>query len=74
MHQELNKLIDRLCTDWGFCIPAEEARKIVELENLEADEFACAILKAEGMNAEIEIEWRRKIRNMFVEVCGTSRL
>ena len=37
---------------------------------LEADEFACLVLTAEGMDAEIEVQWRRKIRNIFTERFG----
>lgn len=71
MQKKLNKLLSELCTGWGFCIPEKEAIKFFEQENIEADQFACAILTAEGMNPEIEVEWRRKIRNRFIEVYGS---
>ena len=59
-----------LCVQWGFCIPPDEALKIEKSQYLEADDFACKILTAEGMNAEHEIQWRRKIRNKFISVFG----
>ncbi|MDH5232663.1 MAG: hypothetical protein OEY38_21605 [Gammaproteobacteria bacterium] len=72
MQKELEKLVSQLCTEWGFCISPEEAKKIIETKNIKADQFACAILEAEGMNSELEIEWRRKIKNKFIEAIGSD--
>ncbi len=72
MRKELEKLINQLCTEWGFCIPPKKASEIIETKNIDPDQFACAILKAEGMNPELEIEWRRKIKNKFTEVIGND--
>ena len=72
MKNELNKLINKMCAEWGFCIPESESKIILSQENIEADPFACAILEAEDMNPETEIKWRRKIRNEFVETFGSK--
>lgn len=62
--------LDDLCVDWGFCIDPASLKRLICSDYINADEFACSILKAEGMNAEVEIGWRRKIRNRFIEKFG----
>jgi hypothetical protein len=61
-----------LCIDWGFCIDPAKSDKIAISNILNADEFACTVIEAEGMDAEVEIEWRRKIRNRFIEKFGNE--
>ncbi len=65
MQTKIEYLLNDLCLDWGFCIPPEEAKRIAESKQLEADDFACQVLIAEGMNPEYEIQWRRRIREKF---------
>ena len=72
MEKALDDLLSFLCTNWGFCIDQESVIKIKESKHLKADEFACAILKAEGMNSEIDIEFKRKIKNEFIERFGNE--
>lgn len=70
MSKELKSLLDKLCIEWGFCIPPLEAELIANLPHVDADDFARRILVAEGMNPEYEIQWRRKIRNKFIQTFG----
>jgi len=69
---EIECLLHDLCVDWGFCIPPQEAERIAELPFLEAEDFACQVLIAEGMNPEYEKQWKRKIRNKFIEKFGNE--
>jgi len=70
MEKDIEKLLYDLCVDWGFCIPPQDSKSLKQSDHLEADEFACAVLVAEGMDADIEVQWRRKIRNRFIERFG----
>lgn len=72
MRSKIKYLLNDLCVDLGFCIPPKDAKRIVESKQLEADDFACQILVAEGMNPEYEIQWRRKIREKFIKQLGTK--
>jgi len=72
MDKDTEILLNYLCVEWGFCIDAGSANSIKDSIHIEADEFACAVLKAEGMDPEIEVEWRRKIRNKFIEYFGSE--
>ncbi len=74
MEKELIRLINYLCIEWGLCIQSTDKTKILSLEILNSDQFACMILLAEGLDPETEIAWRRKIRNKFVEMIGSSQL
>ena len=70
MEQEIIKFLDKLCTEWGFCLPADKISELSKLKDPEAPEFARLVLEAEGMNPETELAWFRKIRNRFTEQFG----
>ena len=74
MEKELRDLLSVLCVEQGFCIPPESARKIIESKTLEADGFACAVIKAEGMHPDDDIYWRRIIRNAFIDKFGCNEI
>ena len=71
MDKAIEKLLNYLCVEWGFCIDQESINILKTSQQLEADEFACAVLKAEGMDPDMEIEWKRKIRNKFIKHIGS---
>ena len=66
---KIEPLLYKLCTEWGFCIPQSESEKIIKQENIDPEEFAIAVLEAEGMNPEYEPKWMKKIKNKFIEEC-----
>lgn len=70
LNKEIEYLLKDLCVEWGFCIPPVDAERIAGMNKLEADEFACLVLDAEGMKPEYEKQWRFKIRNKFIEKFG----
>jgi len=64
---ELRRLLDVLCVEWGFCIPSKASEDICRHLSPSANEFATAVLRAEGMNPEYEKKWFLRIRDRFVE-------
>jgi hypothetical protein len=72
LKKELEYLLYDLCVDLGFCISQNDAERIASATTLEADEFACLVIEAEGMNPEYEKQWRRKIREKFIEKFGSE--
>ena len=72
MDKALEKLLNDLCVEWGFCSDPEPGKSLKSAQILDADEFACAVLNAEGMDCELEVEWRRKIRNKYIERFGNE--
>lgn len=74
MKSSIEKLLSELCVDWGFCIPPDDEIRLLDSQYLEADDFARAILVAEGMNPDYEINWRRRIRRMFTDRFGSSAI
>ena len=72
MNKKIEYLLSELCVEWGFCIPPAEASRIASMKSLEADEFACNVLVSEGMKPEYEKQWRRKIRERFIEKFGNE--
>jgi hypothetical protein len=73
LEQELSILLDWLCRHWGFCIPADDRLRIATSGHIEANEFAFAVLLAEGFEQpETETKWMRLLRDRFVEHFGTA--
>lgn len=70
MEKEIEKLLNFLCVEWGFCIPPKDQERLRKSNYLDASEFSRSVLIAEGMDAKLEIEWFRKIRNKFIETFG----
>lgn len=72
LNNEVEYLLYDLCVEWGFCIPPEDAKRIAQSANLNAEDFACQVLEAEGMNPEYEKQWKRKISNKFIAQIGNE--
>jgi hypothetical protein len=70
LEDRLSQLLDELCVDWGFCIPPPDAQRIASTKTLTADQFAYAVLTAEGFVAEYETRWFKQIRQRFVDRFG----
>lgn len=61
---ELEQLLDQLCRDWGFCLPAEKREAIAKCKQLREREFAARVLQAEGL-LEHEGEWLKRLADRF---------
>ena len=67
----LRYFLHDLCVEWGFCLPPDDAERIAQGQNWRADEFALAVLRAEGfIPPESEKKWRRRIRQRFRDLFG----
>ncbi|MBR0724606.1 hypothetical protein [Bradyrhizobium manausense] len=70
LEDRLSHLLSELCADLGFCIPLADAQRIASTKALTADQFAHAVLTAEGFVAEYEERWFVQIRQRFVDRFG----
>lgn len=70
--KDINVLLDQLCQEWGFCNALTGDQLVTSAKEVSADHFAEAVLTAEGMNPEYELEWRRRIRAKFVDRYGAT--
>ena len=70
---DLDLLFGDLCVQWGFCNRLAP-QDVLQDGAVEADAFAVAVLRADGLDPEIEIEFRRNIRRAFVDRYGQSRV
>jgi hypothetical protein len=66
LRKRLDFLLAELCTGWGFCSRLTADDLLSEGEALSARKFAEAVLRAEGMNVELEASWRRRIEALFI--------
>ena len=74
IERELTYLLADLCTNWGWCIPPQEAEQICRLHELDADTFAERVVAAEGLNPEYEPKFVRKIAAKFRERFGSDSI
>lgn len=59
----VQKLLDELCTDLGFCLPAKEQERLRRSPALEPDEFTDAVFIAEGLQPGHYRHLRRQVRD-----------
>lgn len=49
----VEKLLDRLCVDLGFCLPPDDDRRLAENPPSDVRSFVDAVFTAEGMHPEM---------------------
>jgi len=59
---EVQQLLDELCVDLGFCLPADEQRRLRESPPVDADSFTDAVFEAEGLDAGLDKRLRKQVR------------
>ena len=72
LENRLEHLLNELCVDLGFCLPAEKRRGISRRERVDALEFAFAVLAAEGLQPEYEKQWVDTISARFRKEFGSD--
>ncbi|MBX2854288.1 MAG: hypothetical protein KTR21_04835 [Rhodobacteraceae bacterium] len=68
----LQNLMGKLCIELGFCLEFHDIERISSIRPIEAEQFAMEVIKAEGLDYEYDIKWRREIRNIFIEYFGSN--
>jgi len=69
---DLQILLGRLCTEWGFCNALADDL-LIEGMPLTADSFATGVLRAEGWpEPELELKWRPGLKRAFVARYGAG--
>lgn len=74
MEREINYLLTDLCVKWGCCIPPDDWSEISKEEYYNSKSFAKDVVNAEGMDADYEKKWVRKISERFRERFGTDEI
>jgi hypothetical protein len=69
---DLDVLLGDLCIHWGFCNRLSGADLMRGRHSLTCDDFAHAVLTAEGMIPEYEKKWVREIKRRFTDRYGHS--
>lgn len=68
--KELRFLIDEMRTQYGFMIYKSDEDSLVDTESLCPSDFATAVLAAEGMSVDENLQLYRSVRNAFTEKFG----
>ena len=70
---ELERLLDMICREWGFCLIGDKRLAITTRSRLDAYEFATAVLNLEGFpHPEYEVRWMRQLAQRFKEHFGKA--
>ena len=62
--KQIQLLLDELCVDLGFCLPADAQAQLVNRPPSDAEAFTDAVIRAEGLDpyASIPLRLRRDVR------------
>jgi hypothetical protein len=63
-----------LCLQTGFCLPKEKRQILLARDTWDAREFACEVLRLEGVTPEYEPKWVRGIAELFRKRFGKSTI
>jgi len=75
LENELERLLDMICREWGFCIHREQRVAITKRLGLSAREFAIEVLQAEGFpRPEYEVFWMRRLSQRFKQHFGAAEI
>jgi hypothetical protein len=72
MQEALDFLLYDICVDLGFCLPPDDNARICTTESWDADAFVEEVFRAEGMDSNEHLKWKREIRNRFIDMFGSS--
>jgi hypothetical protein len=65
---EIDKLLDKLCIDLGFCLPPDECDKLRSNPPTTPDTFTHAVFQAEGLDVNtVRVELFRQVRRYVTE-------
>ena len=73
IENDLERLLDMICREWGFCLPRDKRRAITTRTRLDAREFATAVLRSEGfLQPDYEVVWMRRLSQRFKQHFGKA--
>jgi hypothetical protein len=72
LENELDKLLGYVCKEWGFCLSSAKAGPIVYRSSITDDEFASAVLTAEGLTPPEYSEWYKPLKRRFQQHFGRA--
>lgn len=63
--EKIETLLRELCVDLGFCLPPDAEARLKSEPPVDAQEFADAVIRAEGLepSADIPLHLRRDVRD-----------
>ena len=58
----VERLLDQLCTELGFCLPASQYARLEKMLPMSVDAFTDAVFWVEGLEPQAKTELRRQVR------------
>lgn len=73
LENDLERLLDMICHEWGFCLSRDKRQAITTRTWLDAREFATAVLRSEGfLQPDYEVVWMRRLSQRFKQHFGKA--
>ena len=72
MKEALDFLLYDICVELGFCLPPQDHARICATEFWDADAFTEEVFRAEGMNPDEHLKWKRQIHKRFTDMFGSQ--
>jgi hypothetical protein len=70
MESQVRWLLDELCVELGFCLPAAEREILTNAPPGDVDAFTDAVFAAEGMDPGLHKQLRRAVRSKIEQRVG----
>jgi hypothetical protein len=67
---EISWLLDELCVEMGFCLPARARDELTSSPPRDVDAFTDAVFAAEGLDARLYKHLRRSVRDKVEQRIG----
>lgn len=71
---EIRALLDELCVENGFCLPAQTREELINAPPEDVDAFTYAVFAAEGLDASLYKQLRRAVRDKIDRRIGVLLL
>jgi hypothetical protein len=71
---EIRALLDELCVESGFCLPAHIREELISAPPEDVDAFTDAVFAGEGLDASLYKQLRRAVRNKIERRIGVLLL
>ena len=70
MNERLKKFLDRICVEYGICLPIGEKFRICNEEVLEKEQVLTEIFMIEGLNPIVHLDLFKKVKCEYEKMFG----
>lgn len=69
---EIRRFLDKICVDFGFCLPQADVDRLSSRDEYVADDFIREIFEIEGLNPDLNLRLFRQVKVQFTDKYGNK--